>query len=248
MSDAKDAVRDLEERAKQGDAKAMVRLGLNSLRGLHDTTQNPQLAKKWFEQAVELGSAEALAGLGSFYLQDRSVGGGIERAVAYFEAAADKGSAWGAVYAASCYADIGNDAAGAEVLKRFVENPTLLESEKTVILNKLAKHYEVGEGVEQDYSTALDYHKRAGYAGSIDSMLRLAAIYEAGEGGITKDAEESKRWRNAADLAREGKSMTRVQAAVAKAFDAFDGSEGCEVLEHRVEPGAAARIRPVGLG
>ena len=60
--------------------------------------------------------------------------------------------------------------------------------------------YARGLGVAKDEAKALEWFKKAGYAGDANAQVRLAAMYETGQGGVTKDDKEAvKWWRWAAD-------------------------------------------------
>jgi TPR repeat protein len=93
MSDVKNAVRDLEERAKQGDTKSMVKLGIYHLYGDGEVARDYQQSRKWFEQAANQGDTSSMVRLGVNYLY--GINGTVsdpQQAEKWFKQAAELGS------------------------------------------------------------------------------------------------------------------------------------------------------------
>ena len=69
------------------------------------------------------------------------------------------------------------------------------ESKKKAIYWKMEEHFAKGKECfrNEDYSTALEWYKKAAEAGHSEAMKKLAYMYEKGQ-GIEKSLEEAKKW------------------------------------------------------
>ena len=85
-------VAELQQLAKQGDAKAQVNLGLEYRRG-RDVPQDYGLARDWFQKAAEQGNAEGQNNLGLMYDHGRGVEKDFVRARKLYLQAAKQGHA-----------------------------------------------------------------------------------------------------------------------------------------------------------
>jgi len=72
--------------------------------------------------------------------------------------------------------------------------------DETIAHYKLGHVFASGQGVQQNYVTAIDYYRRAASANFRPAILALAALYEGGKGDPTDLAEARKLRANAAKL------------------------------------------------
>lgn len=76
-------------------------------------------------------------------------------------------------------------------------------------MNNIAKMYQYGEGVEQDYTTAIEWYTKAADLGDSDAMLCIAQMYDWGDGMEQDDAKAVEWYTKAAD-ANNSAAMCRL--------------------------------------
>lgn len=84
-------VKDCEQAALQGDARAQCALGFLYEEGHGDRKQNFQKAVEFYEKAAQQGDAPAQFYLGACYAEGRGVTKDLKRAAELFEKAAQQG-------------------------------------------------------------------------------------------------------------------------------------------------------------
>jgi len=94
----------LQLRAKQGEAEAQTSLGAIYARG-QGAAQDFAEALKWFRKAAEKGDAAAQVSLGACYANGQGVSQDYAEAVAWFRKAAEQGDAQGQYQLATRYAN-----------------------------------------------------------------------------------------------------------------------------------------------
>ena len=67
---------------------------------------------------------------------------------------------------------------------------------------KLARAYEIGEGVDKDAAAAAKWYLKAAEAGDAEAQYNLAMMYSDGE-GVEANPEEAKKWFHAAEIPRK---------------------------------------------
>ena len=91
--------------AKAGHHHAIFRIGWKHFYGQRGLHQNRQEGIKWYSRAAEAGSSHAAFALGSCYLEGDGVENDTDRALEYFQKAADLGGVL--AYPAPAFAMIG---------------------------------------------------------------------------------------------------------------------------------------------
>lgn len=72
----------------------------------------------------------------------------------------------------------------------------------------VAYAYEFGISVARDYSASLQWYQRSAEAGGWHAMDRLGKAYQAGELGLTPDAEKARAWLDKAAASGAEKTFT----------------------------------------
>jgi hypothetical protein len=86
-----DDVDGLRAKAKDGDVRAMLKLGYNYRDGVGGVTKDERKSVAWFRRAADRDDANAYDNLGFMYLQGRGVPANLAISTGYFLASAEKG-------------------------------------------------------------------------------------------------------------------------------------------------------------
>lgn len=84
--------KELEKKAKSGDAAAMVELGNCFFNGTEGAKKDPKKAKDWYEKAVKAGNLDAYEGLVACYESWDGIEKNPDKADAWLKAGADAGN------------------------------------------------------------------------------------------------------------------------------------------------------------
>ncbi len=156
--------------------------------------QDDELYDKAFElyqQAADMGSMEAVAGLGWCYYGGNGVEKDLEKALEYNSEAADAGVARAQNNLAWMYEY------GEGVKKNKVKAAELyrLASEQGYAYAQcnLGHMYEDGIGVPQDFTQAVEWYRKAAEQGLARAQCNLGNMYRTGS-GIEQDYDKAMKW------------------------------------------------------
>lgn len=144
-----------------------------------------------YQKAEDMGSLDAMAGLGLCYLNGYGVEKDLERALQYLSEAAEQGVARGQHLLAWMYEN------GEGVKKNKVKAAELyrLAAEQgwARAQNHLGLMYENGEGVVQDDSQAVEWYRKAAEQGDVYGQTNLGIMYRDGT-GVAQNYNEAMKW------------------------------------------------------
>lgn len=163
---------ELHKKAKEGDASSENRLGSLYLTGNAILKPDPVRAVYWFSRSAEQGFAMGQFNLGLCYDQ----GIGVENADTYqalkwYRKAADQGLFQAQINAAYTLKEI------SQYTEAFKYFRMASRSGDVGALREVGIAYLDGLGVEQDFTQAAAFLKRAAEAGDIRANLKLADVF-----------------------------------------------------------------------
>lgn len=137
-------------------------------------------ARPLFEQAAELGSADALNELGLLYNDGKGVEQDYEKARTYYEQAAELGNMYALFNLAWMYEN--GQGVAVDMTKAVDYYEQAGELGNTDALFNLGWMYENGQGVPQDMSMALAWYEMAAKRGNAAAAYQAAEICRFGDG------------------------------------------------------------------
>ena len=141
-------------------------------------------ARTLFEQAAELGNADALNELGLLYNDGKGVAQDYVKAREYYEQASALGSQHAMYNLAWMYENgQGVEADGKKAAELYEQAADLGSVDAMYNLGEL---YHDGFGVEQDYTAAVLWFRKAADLGADNAMFALGVMFKNGE-GVTQD-------------------------------------------------------------
>ena len=155
-------------------------------------------ARPLFEQAAELGNADALNELGLMYNDGNGVEQDYTKARTYYEQAAELGSQYAMCNLGWMYEHGQGVEADGKKAAAFYEQAAELGNADA--LNELGLMYNDGNGVEQDYTKARTYYEQAAELGSQYAMCNLGWMYEHGQGVEADGKKAAALYEQAAEL------------------------------------------------
>jgi TPR repeat protein len=176
------------------DPHAMYALANAYLAGV-GTVAREHLARTWFENAAELGYAEAMRSLGELHrlkMNDSS----HHQALTWYHEAVKAGSADAMVDIGKMYefgGGVRRDPATALQWYRSAAAAGSLQG-----LWAIGYSYQNGIGVERDFRKAMSWYRRAAKAGSAEAMNSIGVLYDNGLGVRTNHAQANRWYRRAA--------------------------------------------------
>lgn len=201
------SVSEWKERAQNGDAMAMYRLGVYYDYSASKDTQDDALAMKWYQKAADAGLVKAETALGYLYLHGCGTEPSEETAVSFFQKAAAGGDPNGTAGLARTVFE--ETAPSADALTGAYQNLVAARdagSEDAVYLLGYAS--EKGLGCEQNYDAALLYYTQASGFDTRDpvsaynvnsALVRLGVIWSNGLGVTADYAKAIDYFKQAAD-------------------------------------------------
>ena len=160
-------------------------------------------AKKWqddgnykkafelYQKAADMGSMDAVAGLGWCYYNGNGVEKDLEKALEYNSEAADAGVARAQNNLGLMYDDgegVNKNKVKAAELYRLAAN----KGDANAQCN-LGFMYEDGVGVPQDFAQAVEWYRKAAEQGLARGQCNLGFMYENGK-GVEQDYQEAMAW------------------------------------------------------
>jgi uncharacterized protein len=179
--------REIEDAARQGDARAQFQLGELYFQNMGIP---PEEASKWFWKAAEQGHAGAQYFLGIYFF---SAGGGevSKEAIQWFQKSARQGYPPAQRLLGSCYwSGDGVKKNLREALKWFRKSAAQGDGES---LFRLGVGYAEGSGVKKSLKKGVEYFHRAAKEGYTDAQYALGLYYRCGN-RKPGDKEEAQKW------------------------------------------------------
>lgn len=182
-----------------GHADATANLAWLSYEGEGVPVDHDRARRLFLEAHARGGPVWATEYLGDMWRLGEGGPEDLSEAVRYYEAAAERGSAYAANWLGYYY---DNGLAGLPVdHERAIELFTLAAEQDNVTgLYNMGSMYDGGRGVEEDNEIAADYYARAAAMGDADATYELAAMYWHGELGYSDLVEARRLMQIAVDL------------------------------------------------
>lgn len=202
-------------------------------------------AMQWFQKAAGKGHTKSITYIASLYMDGLGVAKDTTVAFSWYKKAADLKDA-DAMLAVGAMYQLGKNTKADE--------KAAISWYKTAAEHGRPKgYYYIGDLYFQAklYNTALDWYKQAAYDKDVDAMLKIAQLYEEGN-GVIKDIDEAISWYNkitrtsgytkahskaydnlkkhggtvpSSDINTMKPILTRLAAAVANNFNGYIGDE-----------------------
>ncbi len=205
------ALRHWQEAAGQGNARAMLNLGVMYDRG-QGIAENDGEAVKWYQAAAGAGIAEAQYYLGQKYRSGQGVGQNIGEAAQWYRRAADKGHIQAQRMLSLLYLNgSGVDRDYGEALNwaRKAADQGDVQS-----LHNIGYMYQNGLGVAENPAEATNWYRKAAEQGFVRSQYSLGIMYMSGQ-GVPVDYAQAERWLRMAAEAGNAAAQTGLGALYA---------------------------------
>lgn len=181
----------LKADAEKGRPSAATRLGLMFFHG-HGVKPDPNLAIKWLQRGVELGSAQAKLALGRLTVWNSTPGYSMEQALDMLHEAADagQGSAWlhiGLAYSGAFGGKV-NHPRAVDAFRRAHESRSSAEGTRLYGISHIS-----GYGVAKDDAKGAKLVEEAAKRGNSEAMYDLGLLYRNGI-GVPKDKKQELAW------------------------------------------------------
>jgi uncharacterized protein len=196
--------RQLQDRARHGDAGAEAAMGVAYEEGIH-VAKDMKQAVEWYRRAAEQGNAEVQHHLAALY----EAGHNFTDAALWYRKAAEQGNAPAQCNLGTLYHDgRGVERDLAEAAKWFEVGARQGDAQAE---SNIGYMYNYGEGVRQDYGEAVKWYRLAAEQGFAIAQKNLGTMYALGQ-GVEQDEHEALRWF--ASAADHGLAMAWVNAAL----------------------------------
>lgn len=189
----------LQQQARQGDARAQNDLGVFYRDARGGLSRNDAEAARLFKLSADQGNAIAQVNLGALYATGRGVPKDDVEALRLYRLAANKGNARGQNNVGSFYQ---NGRGGLVKDDREAARYYRLASDQGDVFGQtnLGYLYETGRGVPKNDAEAARLYRLAADRGHPTAQLNLGYFHERGRGGLKEDGVEAVRlFRLAAD-------------------------------------------------
>ena len=234
-------VQSLRDHADAGSIDAMMALAPLLRSGLGDAVKNDAEAARWYRKAAELGNADAMDVLGSFYESGFGFAKDEAEAARWYRKSADLGHAEAMNDLGILYVNgrgVAKD--DAEAARWFRKAADLGNADAMYRLGLYTK----GMGVAKDDAEAGRWLRKAADLGHAGAMNAFGILYEQGHGVAKDDAEAARGYRKAADggslvamrnlgaLYNEGRGVPRDVAEAARwVFSAIEHGDAHTIEE-----------------
>lgn len=190
--DDSEAVKWYRKAAEQGLPTAQSNLGMMLMEGRGGPADRAA-GLEWFRKAAHQGHSMASFNLGLAYFNGDGVPKDFAVAIRWFRKAADNGEPNTQSEAAGIYQSI-------ESVPWALSNRGIsAEKGLPAAQNRLGLMYDLGLGVEQDFSEAFKWYRKAAEQGLPMAQRNLANLYYSGRGVTRNNAEGIKWFRRAAE-------------------------------------------------
>lgn len=182
---------------------AIANLAVDYRDGLNGYPQQPDLAIRYFREAVALGNPPAARQLASIYREGRLVPRNMAEALRYYEQAMNMGE-FGAATEIATILFYGEGGVTPEPDRAIRLLNEAAGQGDVYAIKDLALRYERGIGVQVDLARALRLYERAADEGDVESMDQVGIRYRLGT-GTAIDLARAETW-----LSRAGRSGSLV--------------------------------------
>ena len=176
---------------EEGSAIAQYNLGFSYSKGQNGVEQDLKRAAEFYQQAAQLGLAEATYNLGTFYDEGKGVERNLTKAVELYQQAAQLGHA-GAIY------NLGvSYSEGSGVQQDLTKAVELYQQAAQLghagAIYNLGVSYSEGLGVQQDLTKAVELYQQAAQLGHTSAQNNLGIALYKGK-GVKRDIPEAVVW------------------------------------------------------
>lgn len=191
-------VKEIIQKAEQGDAEAQLTYGRLLKTTGNGVDQDWQKAVEMLELASENGNADAQWELGLMYEYANHVGQDQAKALELYRKSADAGSPIGLYLVAHCYQHgivVDEDLAVSDSLygRSFDQLMQLAPEEDIYVLNFVGSAYFWGDGVAVDREKAFGYYLTSAKKGNPETQYKIGNCYETGQ-GTAQNMQEALSW------------------------------------------------------
>ena len=168
---------------------------------------NYKKAFELYQKAADMGSMDAVAGLGWCYYNGNGVEKDLEKALEYYSEAADAGVARAQNNLGVMYDNgegVNKNKVKAAELYRLAAN----KGDANAQCN-LGYMYEDGVGVPQDFAQAVEWYRKAAEQGDARGQCNLGVMYETGK-GVEQDYQEAMEWYKKAAAQDDARGLSRL--------------------------------------
>lgn len=163
----------------------------NNLGLIYQEKENLLKAKEWFEKAANKNSIYGAYNLGSLYFDDKLKDVNSEKAMKWFQIAANGGHSGAQMRLGYVY---NNKLGTPDRDKAFYWYKKSAEQGNSAGEYNLANMYENGMGCEKDLVIAKDWYLKSANHGFENAQYVIGTYYEDGVGGLSKDDNEAFKW------------------------------------------------------
>lgn len=192
---------------EMGNADGLFRAGKFYHEGRSGVDVNYELAKKYYEQSVNLNNGKAMNNLANMYLDGEGVTKDISKALELYEKAAMIGNAVACNNLGNLYRDGKNVEQDYLKAKEWYEKAANLKNANA--MGEIGNLYFYGQGVSQNYEEALKWYKKGAEKGAAWVIGNVGHMYQFGC-GVTQDYNEAMKWYKKAAEKGNDFSMNRI--------------------------------------
>ena len=182
---------------RANEADEAYQTGLKYYNGEGDVKQDYAKALGWFRKAADRGNAKAQNVIGGMYYSGKGVTQDYQKAMKWFRKAADQGYAESQHNVGAMYQNgqgVTKDSAeairwlrkaadqGYQNSKDVLEKLNVVQDVRAEEAYKTGLKYYNGDGVKQDFTSAMEWFKKAADRGSADAQFRIGILYGEGQG------------------------------------------------------------------
>lgn len=177
--------------AELGDATAELNMGIGYKIGLGDLKKDDAVAIKWFKSAAEKGQPQAQYELGVAYQYGSGIKRDLERAREWYLKAAEQNHSAAQNNLAGIYGEGQGVPLDRDAAKEWLEKSAANKNYEALFTLGLIYHQAIN--VQQDFSRASGYFRRAFIAGKAEAASYLAEYHYMGK-GVGKSPVNAMMW------------------------------------------------------
>ncbi|HBE87730.1 MAG TPA: hypothetical protein DDW67_01120 [Elusimicrobia bacterium] len=195
---------------EKGDHAQAYSIGIAYFHGVSGAPHDYQKAGEWYLKAAEKGNPLAYLRLGDMSAYGYGMAANETAAYKWYRKAAEKGNAEGQEKMGDIYyygTTVKKDRAAAAKWYSLADSADANY--------RLGRMYMKGEGVEQDYPTALKHLLKAAESGNYTACVFIASIFSSGEEGVKRDPAKAVEWLRKGAVAGNTLAMNDLAEAYA---------------------------------
>ena len=176
---------------EMGNADGLFRAGKFYHEGRSGVEINYELARKYYDRAVELGNNKAANNIGCMYLGGLGVNKDNVKAIEWYEKAANLGNVVAMTNLGMMYRE--GEGVAQDYLKSKQWYEKAADLGNAYAMDTLGDFYRDGLGVEQNYLKAKEWYEKAVDLDNADAMGHIGNLYYNGQ-GVQQNYDEALKW------------------------------------------------------